>query len=207
MNTKSVLIAASLGTLILGSLSFAAVNSAKKSPADMEAVHAAVESGSYATLPEMAKTKITEEQFNIMVAKQTEHKAVEDAIAARDYTAFKNAMIAQIPTETEFQKMVEGRKSMEATKAAIETAVKNNDFTAFKASIEAGRAHMETKRPEGTPEFEPKAVDDSKLQSHFNELVEYYKTNGKLPEMGKGFKFGPGMGGMKGHSGRRGGKL
>jgi hypothetical protein len=52
----------------------------------------------------------------------------------------------------------------------------------------------------------PKALSDEKLQKHFDALVEYYKTNGKLPEMGKGF--GPAGKGMGGHGprgeGRRG---
>ena len=61
-----------------------------------------------------------------MVAKKSEHAAVEVAIESGDYAAFKNAMIAQIPSEAEFQKMVAAHKARTETQAKIETAVKNN---------------------------------------------------------------------------------
>jgi hypothetical protein len=52
----------------------------------------------------------------------------------------------------------------------------------------------------------PKALSDEKLQKHFDSLVTYYKENGTLPEMGKGF--GPAGKDMGGHGprgeGRRG---
>lgn len=140
-----------------------------------------------------------------MVAKKTEHQAVENALEAGDYTAFKNAMIAQIPSEAEFQKMVAVHKARSATEAKIEAAVKNNDFSAFKSAIEEQKANMLANNP-GMSDKAPKALSDEKLQKHFNTLVEYYKTNGKLPEMGRGF--GPAGKGMGEHGprgdGRRG---
>jgi hypothetical protein len=139
MNTKTLLIGASIGVLTLGSLSFAAINGKWSRQMD-ETVKAAVESNNYAALSEAAKAKITQEQFTQMVAKKTEHQAVENALSSGDYTAFKNAMIAQIPSEAEFQKMVAAHKARTESQAKIETAVKNNDFTAFKAAIEAQKA-------------------------------------------------------------------
>ncbi len=136
-----------------------------------------------------------------MVAKKTEHQAVESAIESGDYVAFKNAMIAQIPSEAEFQKMAVAHKARTESQAKIETAVINNDFTAFKASIEAQKAEMAANHPD-MANGSPKALSDEKLQKHFDALVEYYKTNGQLPEMGKGF--GPAGKGMGGH-GPRGG--
>lgn len=142
-----------------------------------------------------------------MVAKKTEHAAVESAIEAGDYTAFKNAMIAQIPTEAEFQKMVTAHKSRTETQAKIETAVKNNDFAAFKVAVQAQKAQMVANHPE-MGDKAPKALSDEMLQKHFNTLVEYYKTNGKLPDVG-----GPGFGGhgmsgkMGGHTPRGEGKM
>jgi len=150
------------------------------------------------------KAKISQEQFTQMVAKKTEHQAVESAITAGDYTAFKNAMIAQIPTEPEFQKMVTMRKTRIEAQAKIEAAVKNNDFAAFRTAIEAQKVQMVAEHP-GMEDVVPKALWDEKLQKHFDTLVEYYKTNGKLPEIGKGFwPMGGGMMGPKwmGHGSR-----
>lgn len=201
MNTKNLLIATSIGVLALGSLSFAAINGKWPKPFD-ETVKTAVESNNYSALSDTAKSKITQEQFTQMVAKKSEHAAVETAIESGDYAAFKNAMIAQIPSEAEFQKMVVAHKAQTETQAKIEAAVKNNDFAAFKSAIEAQKAQMVANHP-GMDGNAPKALSDEKLQKHFETLVEYYKTNGKLPEMGKGF--GPAGKGMGGH-GPRGGR-
>lgn len=202
MNTKTLLIGAGIGVLTLGSLSFAAVNGKMGKWADFSAVRTAVEANNYASLPDTAKAKISETQFAEMVAKGAQHEAVEKAISSGDYAAFKNAMIAQIPTETEFQKMVATQKARTEAQAKIELAVKNNDFAAFKAAMEAQKAQMLANLPTGQaghpdmPTDAPKALSDEKLQKHFDSLVAYYKTNGKLPEMGEGF--GPMGGGMKG---------
>lgn len=189
MNTKTLLITAGIGVLALGSLSFAAVNGKLGKGADFALVKTAVEANNYAALPETAKTKITEAQFAQMVQKSTEHKAVEAALVAGDYTAFRAAMVAQIPTEAEFQKMVAAHKARTEAQAKIEAAVKNNDFAAFKTVVEAQKAQMAANHPNIDGDA-PKAPTDAQLQKHFNKLVEYYKANGTLPDkMG-----GPGMG-------------
>lgn len=185
MNTKSLLIAAGVTTVLLGSMTFAAV-SGKTGRPDFAAVQTAVETNNYASLPDAAKAKISETEFADMVQKFLEHKAVENAITAGDYAAFKAAMIAQIPSETEFQKMVAEHKAHAETQAAIETAVKNNDFAAFKAAVTAERTRMAANNSNKDDDA-PKALSDAQLKKHFNTLVEYYKANGKLPEMGKGF--------------------
>ncbi len=200
MNTKSVLIAAGAATVLLGSLTFAAVNSANRP--DFSAVKTAVEANNYASLPDTAKAKITEAQFATMVTKATEHKAVEAAVVAGDYTAFKNAKIAEIPTETEFQKMVSARKAHAEAQAKIETAVKNNDFAGYKAAITAEKAQMDANRPDANGTHP--APTDAQLQKRFDQLVKYYKTNGKLPEMGKS---GFGGRGMMGEGKMMGGKM
>lgn len=193
MNTKTLLIGAGIGVLTLGSLSFAAVNGKIGKWADFSAVRTAVEANNYASLPDTAKAKISEAQFAEMVAKSAEHEAVEKAISSGDYAAFKNAMIAQIPSEAEFAEMVARHKAHTEAQAKIELAVKNNDFAAFKAAMEAQKAQMIASHPDMGEA--PKALSDEKLQKHFDSLVAYYAENGKLPEMGKGF--GP-MGGGKG---------
>lgn len=189
MNTKTLLIGAGIGVLALGSLSFAAVNGKMAKGGDFSAVKTAVEANKYASLPDTAKSKITEAEFAEMVQKHMEHTTIENAVIAGDYTAFKNAMVAQIPTEAEFQKIVAAHKARTETQTKIETAVKNNDFSAFKIAVEAQRAAMVANHP-GNDDA-PKAPTDAELQKHFTTLVEYYKTNGKLPDVG-----GPGSGPM-----------
>lgn len=209
MNTKTLLIGAGIGVLTLGSLSFAAVNGKMGKWPDFSAVRTAVEANNYASLPDTAKAKISEAQFAKMVAKGAQHEAVEKAVSSGDYAAFKNAMIAQIPTEAEFAEMVAHHKTHTEAQAKIELAVKNNDFAAFKAAMEAQKSQMLANLPTrqaGHPDMPtdaPKALSDEKLQKHFDSLVAYYKTNGKLPEMGKGFgPMGGGKGGMGGHGPR-----
>ena len=127
-----------------------------------------------------------------MVTKATQRKAVENAISAGDYTAFKNAKVAEIPTEAEFQKMVTEKKAHEATQAQILTAVQNNDFTAFKTVSLAQKAQMEASHPDKDGDARPTPTD-AQLQKQFDTLVSYYKTNGKLPDIGPGFRGGRGM--------------
>ena len=167
-----------------------------------ETVKIAVESNNYSALSETAKAKITQEKFDVMVAKKAEREVIEAAIEAGDYAAFKNASIAQIPTEAEFQKMVAVHKARDVARAQIETAVKNNDFAAFKAALEIQKSQMAELH---SGDSAPEAPSDAKLQEHFNKLVEYYKTNGKLPEMRKGFgpMGGKGIGVHGPHMGRR----
>lgn len=201
MNTKTLLIGAGIGVLTLGSLSFAAVNGKIGKWADFSAVRTAVEANNYAALPDTAKARISETQFAEMVAKNAEHTAIEQAISSGDYDAFKNAMIAQIPSEAEFADMVARHKAHAETQTKIEAAVKNNDFAGFKAAMEAQKAQMLANRPDMGDA--PRALSDEKLQKHFDSLVEYYAENGKLPEMGKGFgPMGGGKGGMGGHGPR-----
>lgn len=188
MNTRTLLISAGIGVLALGSLSFAAVNGKMAKGGDFSAVKTAVEANKYASLPDAAKSKITEAEFAEMVQKHMEHTTIENAVIAGDYTAFKNAMVAQIPTEAEFQKIVAAHKARTETQTKIETAVKNNDFSAFKIAVEAQRAAMVANHP---GDDAPKAPTDAELQKHFTTLVDYYKTNGKLPDVG-----GPGSGPM-----------
>jgi hypothetical protein len=199
MNTKNVLVVAGVATVLLGSLTFAAVSGKTNRP-DFSAVKTAVEANNYASLPDTAKTKITEAQFAEMVQKATEHKTVENAITAGDYTAFKNAKIAQIPTEAEFQKIVAEHKDRIASQSAVETAVKNNDFAAFKTAMIAQKVQMGVNHPR--PDGDTQAPSDAQLQKHFDKLVAYYKANGKLPDVG-----GPGLGRMGGEGKMMSGKM
>ncbi len=199
MNTKNVLVAASVATVLLGSLTFAAVSGKANRP-DFFAVKTAVEANNYASLPDMAKVKITEAQFAEMVQKTTEQKTVKNAITAGDYAAFKNAMIAQIPSEAEFQKMVTEHKARVVNQTAIETAVKNNDFSAFKTFMTAKKAQIDSNH--ARPDGDNHTLSDAQIQKHFDTLVVYYKANGKLP-----YADAPGFGRMVGEGKMMGGKM
>lgn len=199
MNTKNVLVVAGVASVLLGSLTFAAVSGKINRP-DFFAVKTAVETNNYTSLPDTAKAKITEAQFAEMVQKATEHKALENAITAGDYTAFKAAMVAQIPTEAEFQKMVVGHKARIENQTAIEIAVKNNDFSAFKAAMIAKKAQMDANHQR--PDVDNHTRSDAQIQKHFDTLVVYYKANGKLPDVG-----GLGFGHIAGEGKRVGGKM
>jgi len=107
--------------------------------ADFTAIKTAVESNNYASLSVDEKAKITEAQFAKMVAQNTARTAEDNAITAGDYTAFRNAKIAQIPDEAQFKDMVAVRAAHATAQAAIETAIKNNDFAAFQ------KAHADLK--------------------------------------------------------------
>jgi len=110
-------------------------------------------------------------------------EAVQKAIASGDYAAFREAMIAQIPTETELQKRVSAQKAHTVALTAIQTAIKNNDFTAFKKAHTDLRATITALNIEGK-EF--KAPDDTQMKKHFDKMVEQYKKDGTLPEKGMG---------------------
>lgn len=195
MNKKTAIALASIGALALGSFSFAAIGGKNLGFAKDDTVRSAVESGDYSALSDTAKTKISETQFQDMVAKQSQQKVIENALESGDYATFKQAMIDQIPTEAEFQEMRTQKQNMEAklseieaansvTRAAVEEAVRNNDFTAYKAAIEAQKASLEANRPEGVEAPEAPEQDESRLQEQFNQAVEYYAENGSLPERG-----------------------
>ena len=203
MNKKILTTGIVLGALALSGVTFAAFGG-NVGQGDFSAVQTAVASNNYASLSTADQAKISTTQFADMVTKYNARKAVQDAITAGDYTAFKNAKIAQIPTETEFQKMVTMEKSRVATQASIETAVKNNDFAAYKTAIAAQQAAMAANHPNGGTRPAP---TDAQLQTRFNKLVTYYKTNGKLPMMGwMGGGFGGGRSGGHVPRGGFGGK-
>ncbi len=145
-------------------------------------IQKAVAANDYTSLPDEVKSTLTEERFNDMVAKQAEHAALQASIEAGDYTAFKNAMIAQIPSEADFQKMVTESKTRAENKTKLETAVKNNDFAAYKALLVEQKAQMEAHRPEGMTDdkVRPEPTDEQ-LQKRFDALVASYAENGTLP--------------------------
>lgn len=120
-------------------------------------------------------------------------EAVEKAIESGDYAAFREAMIAQIPTEADFQKRVAAHKAHMVALTAIQTAIKNNDFTAFQKAHTDMKAAMSEFHTENG--ITPKTPDVTQIKEHFAEMVAKYKADGTLPEeFGKGgMRKGEGM--------------
>ncbi|MEI6711787.1 MAG: hypothetical protein WCK88_06485 [bacterium] len=141
----------------------------------------AIETNNYASLPDTVKAKITETQFANMVAQNAARTAEDNAITAGDYTAFRNAKIAEIPTEAEFRNMVTIHTAQVTAQAAIETAVKNNDFAAFQkaeSDLQTAMAALKTNRPG----FVPKTPDATQMKKRFDQMVAQFKADGTLPK-------------------------
>ncbi|MEY3197863.1 MAG: hypothetical protein RL023_650 [Candidatus Parcubacteria bacterium] len=101
----------------------------------------------------------TAEQFAKMVEGKKAHQAVENAVTANDYEAFKKAITAMpkpldkngkeitaakerpVPTSEQFAKMVEGKKKQQA----IEATLKANDYNAFVTTWNANKPTLPTK--------------------------------------------------------------
>jgi|GEM_PF-5232381 len=120
-------------------------------------------------------------------------EAVQKAIETGDYAAFREAMIAQIATEAEFQKRVAAHKAHALALTAMQTAIKNNDFAAFKKANEDMRAAMMSLNAEN--DDTPKTPNEEQMKKHFEKMIAQYKADGTLPEeMRKGgMKRGEGM--------------
>ena len=149
----------------------------------------------------------------------TAKEAVKNAILSQDYDLFvasaSERMLEKIDSQSAFDELVAHKQAMEAlktqTQSQVLTAVQNNDFVAFQSIKEemkakkqelhdardADNTRSERVRPEPTAEqLAERAV---KQQERFDAMVEYYNTNGELPELTR-----KGKGGMK--KGMRGGK-
>ncbi len=172
---------AALSAIALSTLTFASVNMTRPAKADFDALRTAIENNDYASLSDTLKAKITEAQFAKAVEKNAQKDAVQSAIEAGDYTAFRNAKIAEIPTEAEFQTMIAVQKAHSTAQTAIETAIKNNDFTAFKQAHTDLQAALVTLKSD-KPGFEEKTWSDAELKERFDKIVAQYKTDGTLPK-------------------------
>jgi hypothetical protein len=120
---------------------------------------------------------------------------VKSAVEANDYSKLSTDEQSKV-TKEQFAQMVTVNKAMISHQAAIESAVKANDFTSFKKAHTDFKALMDANKPADMTDDKtrPDPTDDE-LKQRFEKLVEYYKTNGKLPEMKMG------MDGQKGEKG------
>lgn len=126
------------------------------------------------------------------------------AIEANDYTKLSTTEQAKITTD-QFAKMVTMSATMQAGKTAIETAIKNNDFTAFKSAHTTMKTAMEANKPADANDSDKSRPEptDAQLQTQFDKMVASYKADGSLPEMGMR---GQGMNGKTGEKGMMKGK-
>jgi hypothetical protein len=134
----------------------------------------------------------TQDQLNAMSDKLNKRKAVEAAITANDYNAFKAAadanMLKRTPDQSSFDKLVANQKARADILAKIGETIKNNDFNAFKTAVNSklqNRTLNINKNGNKKNENRP-APTDSQLQARFDKLVADYKANGTLPTDHKG---------------------
>ena len=125
----------------------------------------------------------TQDELNAMADKLVKKTAVQDAIKANDYNAFKVIagvnMLKRVPDQASFDKLVANQKAHADQIAKISDAIKNNDFNAFKtveAAMMSNRPNDNNKKNDNRP-----APTDAQLQAKFDKIVADYKANGKLP--------------------------
>lgn len=140
-----------------------------------EDIKTAVQANNYALLTAEQKQKITAEEFALHVKRYQSHEAIEKAIKEGNYTAFRDAKIAQIPTEAEFRMMATKVQEKETHKSELETLIKNNDFVWFKAFVT--KKHQENGQTVPTEE---------KIKKHFDALVKHYTKTSTIPEHSQG---------------------
>lgn len=210
MNKTLLTTWAALAAIALSTLTFAGTRNNIANKADFAVLKTAIETNNYASLPDAVKAKITEAQFAKAVEKMGTKSAVDAAIEAGDYTAFRNAKIAEIPTEAEFKNMVAVKAAHATAQTAIQTAIKNNDFAAFQKAHTDLKAALVALNPD-MPWMSNSDSDATKMQKRFDQMVAQYKKDGTLPEkeLGKGlFMMGHGddmkkMGMGEGKSGEK----
>jgi hypothetical protein len=137
----------------------------------------------------------TQDQLDAMSEKLNKRKAIEAAITANDYNAFKAVadanMLKRTPDQASFDKLVSIQKAHADQITKIGEAIKNNDFNAFKvaeSSQIANRPLDNNKNGNKKNEKSEKrpAPTDAQLQAKFNKMVADYKANGTLPTDHKG---------------------
>ncbi len=148
MNKTLLTTGAAFAAIALTTLTFAGVKNNLPSKADFSVLKTAIATNNYASLPDAIKAKITEAQFAKVVAKESRNTAVEKAIETGDYTAFRNAKIAEIPTEAEFKNMIAIKAAHTTAQIAIQNAIKNNNFAAFQKAYADLKIALQTLNPD-----------------------------------------------------------
>lgn len=134
----------------------------------------------------------TQAQLDAMSDKLNKRKAIEAAITANDYNAFKAAadanMLKLTPDQAFFDKLVANQKAHADQIAKIGEAIKNNDFNAFKLaeSYQTDNRPMDNSKNGNKKNDKRPVPTDAQLQAKFNKMVADYKANGTLPTDHKG---------------------
>jgi hypothetical protein len=116
---------------------------------------------------------------------RVQSETIKAAIEANDYSKLSATEQTKI-TKDQFAQMVTMNKARAAHEAAILAAVKANDFTAFQKAHTDFKAIMDANKPADAPANNKTEPTTEQQKARFDELVTYYKTNGKLPEMKMG---------------------
>jgi hypothetical protein len=116
---------------------------------------------------------------------RVQSETIKAAIEANDYSKLSATEQTKI-TKDQFAQMVTMNKARAAHEAAILVAVKANDFTAFQKAHTDFKAIMDANKPADAPANNKTEPTTEQQKARFDELVTYYKTNGKLPEMKMG---------------------
>jgi uncharacterized phage infection (PIP) family protein YhgE len=132
---------------------------------------------------------------------------VKTALTNNDFTAYKQARIQVATdrinemTQEEFDKHAKMFASMQKYQTALDDAVKNNDFNAFKTVHSEMQKEREANKPADSNRPNRPEPTEAQLQERFNQMVASYKADGTLPSQ-KVFEGGRegrgGKGGMKG---------
>jgi hypothetical protein len=116
---------------------------------------------------------------------RVQSETIKAATEANDYSKLSTTEQTKI-TKEQFAQMVTMNKARAAHEAAILAAVKANDFTAFQKAHTDFKAIMDANKPVDAPANNKTEPTTEQQKARFDELVSYYKTNGKLPEMKMG---------------------
>ena len=116
---------------------------------------------------------------------RVQSETIKAAIEANDYSKLSTKEQSKI-TKEQFTQMVAMNKARAAHEAAILAAVKTNDFTAFQKAHTDFKVIMDANKPADAPANNKTEPTAEQQKARFDELVSYYKTNGKLPEMKMG---------------------
>lgn len=144
-------------------------------------------------------------------------ETIRSAITANDYSLLSTSEQSKITTD-QFAQMVSMNAARTAHQSALESAVKNNNFVAYQTEQTSFKATMDNLRMSDAREWEDTDDEtharrqDSKAspsiqqqKARFNKLVEYYKTNGSLPQAAGKWRFWHSR--ATDHDGRRSGKM
>jgi hypothetical protein len=136
---------------------------------------------------------LTQEKFDQLATQANKLEAVQKAIEDKNYNDFKaNAnqrLLKKVNSQDDFDKFVERVNTEKTNQDKINEAIKNNDFNAYKAAMQARKDDMKNLlgdkmggRGRGKHDGNHVAPTDDQIKAHFDEQVAQYKADGTLPD-------------------------